>query len=195
MLILRRTLIVLFIAALLFGAGGFLLDSVAQAQSGLVPCGHGAPCDLCDLYVLVKNIIDFILLKFILPVAVISLLIGGILILTSRGNPSQLQTGKAALYNTVIGIIIAFAAWLLISTLLSTLGFKNFNGGLPWNKFPECKPPIVPAFTGSTGTACNSGVNISQACTLGRCAGIQQCESSGRWGTCVKEDQACKFFQ
>ncbi|PJE64509.1 MAG: hypothetical protein COU90_01555 [Candidatus Ryanbacteria bacterium CG10_big_fil_rev_8_21_14_0_10_43_42] len=204
----RRILTTLFIIVLLFGLGGVLLGDMAHAQSGgLVPCGDTKACDLCDLYVLVKNIIDFILFKFILPVAVISLLIGGILLLTSRGNPGQLETGKAALYNTIIGILIAFAAWVIISTLLSTIGFKNFGGGLPWNDFPTCQARIVPAFTGGGGggggaEACDPTATPTRACTTtSGGAGTQAC-LNGIWDTACFEictenlgdTQACNFM-
>lgn len=105
-----------------------LVPASALAQ-GLVPCGNaGQPsCTLCHLYVLAKNVIDFGLFDLALPIAVIMLLIGGIILLTSMGSPEKLTRGKAILVNTLIGLVIAFAAWIIIATLLGTLGFN-----LPW---------------------------------------------------------------
>ena len=44
--------------------------------------------------------------------------------------------------NTLIGIIIACAAWLIINTILFVLIDPN-KLPLPWNEFPSC--PTLPA--------------------------------------------------
>jgi hypothetical protein len=111
-------------------------------------------CSLCDLYVLVRKIIDFLLFQLALPIAVVVALIGGILLLVSAGDPKKVEQGKSALTNAVIGIIIAFAAWLLINTVLTTLAFKVpfTSGALPWNEIPVCQAPIqAPALGGGPG--------------------------------------------
>ncbi|OGZ47323.1 MAG: hypothetical protein A3J54_03460 [Candidatus Ryanbacteria bacterium RIFCSPHIGHO2_02_FULL_45_13b] len=118
-------------------------------HAGIVPCGTeknpdgsiANPCDLCDLYVGTKNIIDFLLFDFILPLAIVAFLIGGIFMLASSGNPQMLQTGKTAITNAVLGIFIAFGSWLIIATILNTLGYSNFTAA--WNEPPICQPPIV----------------------------------------------------
>src|SRR3989338_4750164 len=118
-------------------------------HAGIVPCGTeknpdgsiANPCDLCDLYVGTKNIIDFLLFDFILPLAIVAFLIGGIFMLASSGNPQMLQTGKTAITNAVLGIFIAFGSWLIIATILNTLGYSNFTAA--WNEPPICKPPLV----------------------------------------------------
>src|SRR3989344_3005998 len=129
-------------------------------SGGIVPCGtqkdaNGIitnPCNLCHLYTGAKNIIDFMLLDLILPLAVIAFLIGGIFMLASAGNPQMLQTGKTAITNTIIGVIIAFASWLIIATIVNTLGYKGFTAA--WNEPPTCKesiagtaPPPPPPYT------------------------------------------------
>jgi hypothetical protein len=115
----------------------------------IVPCGTRAgntePCTLCHLYNLAKNILDFLLFWLALPIAVLVLLGGGILLLVSTGNPSTIQRGKDAMQNAVIGLIIAFAAWIIINTILATLGFITFQGtGGPadWFEAPTCLAAI-----------------------------------------------------
>ena len=109
-----------------------LLLPFTAFAGGLVPsyCQAGCPCTLCDLYTLGHNIVDF-LFQIAASIAVLMIFWGGFLILTSRGNPGQIDKGKKALANTVIGALIAFLAWLGISALLNTIGFglnaANFN--------------------------------------------------------------------
>src|SRR3989344_3352639 len=119
------------------------------ANAGIVPCGTekgpdgvvSNPCNLCHLYTGAKNIVDFLLFDFILPLAIVAFLIGGIFMLASSGNPQMLQTGKTAITNATIGIFIAFGAWLIIATVLNTLGYRGFTAA--WNEPPICKPPLV----------------------------------------------------
>ncbi len=159
---------------------------------GLVPCGTsaGLSCNLCDLYTLVKNIIDFLLFNLALPIAVIVFLIGGILLLASQGSEERLKQGKAALTNAVFGIIIAFAAWLIVNTLLVTLGFQvPFSQALPWNKFPTCEAPIASSFIPPTPKERCDLKNgpFSRSCTVpSGNAGRQVCEDSGFWSACLE---------
>ena len=137
----------------------------AFAQGGIVPCGNppGAPCNLCHLYALAKNVIDFLLFDFILPVAVIALLIGGIFMLASRGNPQMLERGKSAIANTVIGVVIAFASWLIIATVVNTLGY-NSQFTPAWNDAPICQASIA-AQSSSPNTGQPPPPNTSGSCS------------------------------
>ena len=92
------------------------------ADTGLIPCGTDKiMCTLADLGCLVDKVIKFLLLYLAAPLAVISMLIGGILMITAGGNQNQLERSKSIFYNTVIGIIIAFGAWLIVNLILQNL--------------------------------------------------------------------------
>lgn len=184
-LVKHRTRIMVVATVLVATAG------VAFAQSEpLVSCGRtgGISCNLCDLYVLAKNVINFALFWLALPIAVIVFLWGGILLLTSRGSEEQLKQGKAALTNAVLGIIIAFAAWLIINTLLVTLGFgiKFTQGILPWNTFPTCEAPIATTFIPPVQKAACDIQNgpFSRSCTTPTGPGVEVCEDNGTWSAC-----------
>ena len=106
----------------------FLIITIAAplaadaADLGLIPCGtKDNPCKLKDFGCLAKNIINFLLFNLAAPLAVISFLIGGILMITAAGNQNQLDRGKSIFYNTVIGIVIAFGAWLIVNLILQSL--------------------------------------------------------------------------
>jgi len=110
--------------------GILLLPLVSQA--GLVPCGgEGQPaCQLCHLFVLLDNVIDFFLIKIVLPVATLTIVIGGIMFFTSAGNPTKIGQAKSILTSVVIGLVIIFAAWLILGLFFQTIGLagwtKNF---------------------------------------------------------------------
>lgn len=169
--------------------------AIAFAQTGptngIVPCGYGGlpSCDLCQLYVLAKNGVDFMLFDLILPVAIIALLIGGIFLLASRGNPQMMETGKKAITNTVMGVIIAFAAWLIIATIANTLGYTGFTGA--WNKAPTCQQSLVGQTpTGNPGTnpspPPNPGTNPPPPPGGGTCTPVANgpCSESNLNGSC-----------
>lgn len=165
--------------------------AVLAQSKPLVSCGRtgGISCNLCDLYVLAKNVIDFLLFWLALPIAVIIFLWGGILLLTSRGSEEQLKHGKAALTNAVLGVIIAFAAWLIVNTLLVTLGFgvPFTKGVLPWNQFPTCEAPIATTFIPPLQREMCDYENgpWGRACTLATgMTGIQACAPDGLWTAC-----------
>ena len=110
------------------------------ARAGIVPCS-GLDCTVCDLFVLVKNLIDFILKDLVFPLAVIVLLYGGIMWVVAGGDEGKISKGKNAIKMAVYGIIVAFAAWLLIDTIVKYLVSGNFDFAFgPWNAMPSCTP-------------------------------------------------------
>lgn len=96
------------------------------ANAVLVPCGGSKTtsteaCTLADLAKLADKVIKFLLLQLAMPLAIVSILIGGILMITSRGDPGQLQRGKDIFYYSVIGFVLAFGAYLIIEVIITTL--------------------------------------------------------------------------
>ncbi len=163
----------------------FAADS--RGQPPIVLCGNTDQpmCNLCDLYVLVRKIIDFLLFQLALPIAVIVALIGGILILVSAGDTKKLEQGKSALTNAVVGIIIAFAAWLLINTVLTTLAFRVpfTSGALPWNEIPVCQAPIqtAPPTEDTSGLWCVKTPELTDI--TGSCSKISESACTDMGGT------------
>ncbi|QQG42798.1 MAG: hypothetical protein HYW15_01140 [Candidatus Giovannonibacteria bacterium] len=155
--------------------------------AGLVPCGYGnyPACDPCYLWYLAGNIVDFLLKGLALPILALALLIGGIVWLTSSGKPAQIEKGKNILTSSVIGIFIAFGAWLIVNTIINTLGQGKLTWS--WESINACPAPIVtpspiappppitpPAGTFQTEEAArayfqNTGIEINKSpCTAGQ---------------------------
>ena len=101
----------------------------------LVQCGTKAnpnPCTLCDIFKLVKTIIDFISYGLFI-LAPIFIVYGGIMILLAGAKPSNVDTGKSIIKNAIIGVIIALLAWTVINVILNGLVDQS-KFPWPWNK-------------------------------------------------------------
>jgi hypothetical protein len=96
-----------------------------DSKLGLVPCGsktgNTKACTLSDLVILIDQIINFILFYLAAPLGTLSIAVGGVLMITAGGDTGQLERGKSIFYNTVIGFVIAFGAWLIVKAILSAL--------------------------------------------------------------------------
>ena len=107
--------------------------------AGLVPCGGQGEteCTLCHLWQLVDNILDFVTLQLVFPIAAILFVVSGVVFLTSGGSEGKVTLAKKIFTNTVIGLIIVLCSWLLIDTLISTIAG---SGGVitAWQDFPGC---------------------------------------------------------
>jgi len=146
--LLSRPSILSLITILLVGSLAFAPAFVSAWVVGdpIVPCGlNDVPCKVCHIFPLVNNVISFILLGLAMPFAVVMILLGGILMVTGAGNPSQLEKGKNYLTWAVIGLMVAFAGWIIVDTIIKGLTVKaNWGAGGswefgPWNQIPSCE--------------------------------------------------------
>ncbi|MEK9209536.1 MAG: pilin, partial [Patescibacteria group bacterium] len=132
-------LVIVFLPVFVFGVEG------EEVKGGLVPCGTQVnekgevtnPCTLCDIFVLIKKIMDFAALIAI-PLAVGFMAYGGIRMAAAGGSTESLEKGRKALTSALIGIFLVFGAWLIIDLIMGNLLKK---GGVfwPWNEFPKCE--------------------------------------------------------
>ncbi|MCF7835686.1 MAG: hypothetical protein K9M15_01015 [Candidatus Marinimicrobia bacterium] len=110
-----------------------MIPFLVFADDSLVACGDD--CGVCDFVTLVDKVIKFLLNILILPACVIALIVAGILILTATGDPAKIQKGKDIFKYAIIGIIIAYGAWIAIDTLLGKILSSEYYY---WQDFPEC---------------------------------------------------------
>jgi len=114
-----------------------LIAPIAKAgwdpSKPLVPCTTN--CTACDLLVLGQNIIDAINFGAVL-IAVGLIVWGGVIWLTSAGDPKKFASGKQIMISALTGLAIIICAWLIVNTALWLL-----NGGDPgtWNRI-DCAP-------------------------------------------------------
>jgi hypothetical protein len=117
------------------------LPVISQAQ-GLVPCGGTGQesCQFCHLFVLFKNVIDFLLIKIIPPLAVLMIAIGGFMYVFAyvspaealpgggKGGPALLSQAKRLLTSVVFGLIIIFGAWIIVNFFFQMIGVADWTG-------------------------------------------------------------------
>lgn len=110
-----------------------------SVQAALVPCGNPGQraCQLCDLFVLFKNVVDFLLIKIVPAVAVLMIVIGGFMFIMAyfelvpkgeSGGPSLLLKAKSLFTYTALGLIIIYSSWLLINLFFQVIGVANWTG-------------------------------------------------------------------
>lgn len=97
-----------------------------DGPDSLVPC-KGLDCDFNSVMQLANNIINFLLKTIALPLFGLIFAYVGWLYMSSAANPSQRSNAKKILINSVVGFVIAMAAFLIIKLVLSTLGYEGIS--------------------------------------------------------------------
>ena len=135
----KKVLIIFSILISLFAANivyaGFVTDPI-------VPCTGDDACKLCDLWHLASNIINFISFNLAIPLATLLFVVAGIMFLISGGNQEKVALARSIFTNTVIGLVIIFCSWMLIDTLIKSIGGSGMTEEAIiiyfWNEFPAC---------------------------------------------------------
>jgi len=111
--------------------------SLAQGLTPLVPCDntpqttdgvvtYEKPCDFNALMALVNKVVKFILFGLAVPIAAIMFTYAGFLLITAGGEAAGARTkAKGIFKNALIGLVLAAAAWLIVNTILSILGYEG----------------------------------------------------------------------
>ena len=130
----------MFIAIIVVGV--LAVGSLAEAANGLIPCGGAGqdPCNLCHVFQLGTNIINFFLFPgsansgfAIVPlIASFLFVVGGFTMLTAAGSPERTNRGKVILTTTVIGLIIVYASWIFVNTIFQAMGVAEWAGLGNW---------------------------------------------------------------
>ncbi len=97
----------------------------SSSGSTLVPACPAGGCGFDELMKLINKVINFLLFTIAMPLAAIIFAYAGFLLITAGGDPAKVTQAKAIIKNLLIGFVIALAAWLIINTILSTLGFQG----------------------------------------------------------------------
>jgi hypothetical protein len=96
-----------------------------NATGGLPPC-----VSLCDIFVLVNNLLQFALTVIIVILVPFFILLGGFYILVSGGNPGKRATGKSIITGTLIGLAITVCAGLIVNEALNLLFEKTWGDAI-----------------------------------------------------------------
>ncbi len=109
---------------------------------------------------------------------------GGLKMILAFGSEDKFKEGKEAMVNAVIGMIIAFSAYILVNFTLDVLGVKSdfravgVNGGAAPQTMPETCTETAQCVIGTPG------VGPQFICVEGRC--VDACGAQGgqcgQWG-------------
>jgi len=114
----------------------FSFASQAQA-AGLVPCGGTGEksCEFCDIFIMVNNILDFLLLPpdgIVFVLAVLMMIIGGVMFFFGGAKADMLTRAKGIITSVVVGLVIIMSAWVIINTILNNIGVIEGSSILRW---------------------------------------------------------------
>ena len=171
--------------------GGIFLFLALPVFAGLVPCGYGnlPQCTPCHIWVLASNIINFLLFRAAIPIVTLALLAGGIFMITAAGNPTQIAKGKSIIASSLIGIFIAFSAWLIVNTIINTISEGKLTAAWRQVDINQCDVPVIAPTTkvptgGGITTMPTTGRRCTDCATLSVPAKIGACSSSAQGQTC-----------
>jgi hypothetical protein len=121
-------------------------QALAFCDAPIVPCGRfGTPrCNLCHIFELLSNALEFVITCLVPVVAVIMLVAGGTMFMLSRMEAVSVDIftqAKGAVTAVVIGLIILFGAWVFLNTFLSTIGLAEWTGLGNWWEIQCITPP------------------------------------------------------
>ena len=103
------------------------VPALSLAEGSLVPCDNITnKCDFNQLMNMVNIVIHFILYSMVIPIAAIMFAYAGFLMVTAGGETAHARTkAKSIFTNAVLGLIFAVAAFLIVRTILSILGYEG----------------------------------------------------------------------
>ena len=106
----------------------------------LVPCGTAdtPPCEFCHIFVLLSNILNFILFCITPLVAALMIIIAGVWFLATGGSPEFYSQAKSVLTAAVIGLVIVLAAWVFLNEFLVALDIAEWTGLKTWWEITGC---------------------------------------------------------
>lgn len=97
--------------------------STKTDNTGLVTCREN--CGWNDLLATINKVVNFVIFRLVIPIAAIMFAYAGFELIASGGSSEKKEKAKGVFINVVIGIVFAAAAWLIIHTISSILGYNG----------------------------------------------------------------------
>jgi len=120
------------------------IQPTPPAQFGLVPCGRVSddpdtlswnerdPCEIKHIFLLLKNIIDFVLWRVGLIALALLIILTAVVSYFSLGAPGTVVNVKQIWQRAGTGYLIMFLAWWIINALVKIVGFTDTWWSLPF---------------------------------------------------------------
>lgn len=137
---------------------GIFNQGISQA------CRENGECTQCDGLQIVINIVNF-LFNIAGPLAVLMIILGGFLYVTSGGSEERAKTAKAAITAGIVGFVIVLIAWTGVDFIIKILGYEKagswFRPDLACQKFEYA----VAVKTGVSATPGGIAPGIKEGCS------------------------------
>jgi len=100
----------------------FLLALLLPASISAVTLVTCDPCTFSDLLGIIPKIIDLLIKYIVAPLGTFFLIVGGIALMASAGNPNLAGLGKKIMFTAIVGLFLALCAWLIVKTIVTAMG-------------------------------------------------------------------------
>ncbi|HBK33505.1 TPA: hypothetical protein DEP34_04370 [Candidatus Uhrbacteria bacterium] len=165
---------------------GVFMDGISRS------CGNTGDCSMDDIMQVFHNIGNYVL-GISGSLVLLMYVIGGLYLITSRGNTSQVQKGIKYLQVSTVGLVIVFVAYAGVKTLESVLrggdvltsesyvtcGPGEINEGEPCGEYMRCSE------IGTCESECDLKNTTGDTTGSWMCADVDIIEASGDTPNCV----------
>lgn len=125
------------------------------------------------LMTVINNVISFLLTLIIVFVAPLMIAWGGFLLVTNPFNPDAKTRAKSIIMNTIIGIIVALAAWMIVDLVMAVLYNPN-SFGATWTELLTTKGDACLTQAGANkGDVANDATNLTGVDSVGNLIGAR----------------------
>lgn len=110
-----------------------LSTPILALSQGLVPCSGTAddPCQFSDFIDLISGIVSFLMFKVALPLSAVLFSWAGIVMMTAGGSEDRIKTAKDIFWWVFVGLVITFAAWLIVDLITGSLVTPEYRSYMP----------------------------------------------------------------
>ncbi len=99
---------------------GVIFAGICTSSAAECPCRDSGDCEISDILQVMVNIITLIL-SISGSLALLMFVYGGFLWLISGGNAARVEQGKQILVGALIGLVIIFTSYSLITIVISLI--------------------------------------------------------------------------
>ena len=116
------------------GGGGGGGGSDGGSYLPIVQCGPGTSkenCTLCDFLKMIERTVKLTLFGLVPPIAAVVIALAGIFMIVSHfegGNTGLLEKARKTLVSVLIGLLLVYAAWVIINTFFQIIGVASWTG-------------------------------------------------------------------
>lgn len=93
-----------------------------NGTGGVVYCANTAACTFDDLLCTINRVISFVMLYVVPPIAVVTIVIAAINLMTSSGDPGKMEQAKKTLIWIIAGLVVVYGAWAIVKGFITALG-------------------------------------------------------------------------